>query len=92
MKYGKTAAFGVCAMTIAIVLLVFAHPVFADNYEKNQPISQVNECGNYWFPVNIICSNLNPKIEGDENTDAMASASSDSEAIESKTNYVTPFP
>ena len=47
---------------VVVVLLASTHPVFADSYEKTQTISQVNECGNYWFPVNIICSNLSSKL------------------------------
>ncbi len=50
-------------------------------------LSQTNECGNYWFPVNIICSNLNSQIQGDENNVAIATP-----APEADTNYGAPFP
>jgi hypothetical protein len=53
-----------------------------------QIISQTNECGNYWFPVNIICSNLNSQIQGDENDVAMATTTTP----DSDTNYGAPFP
>jgi hypothetical protein len=56
-----------------------------------QVISQINECGNYWFPVNIICSNLNSQVQGDENNVAMATTP-DNENIDSDTNYGAPFP
>jgi hypothetical protein len=36
--------------------------------------SQTNKCGNYWFPINVLCSNINPQIEGDENSIAVTSA------------------
>ena len=45
--------------------------MFADAYEKSQAVSQVNVSGNYWFPVNVICSNLNPEAEGHNNDVAM---------------------
>ena len=69
-----------------------AHPVFAGDYEKSQVISQINGCGNYWFPVNIICSNLNSQAQGEENDVAMATTTPDNENIDSDTNYGTPFP
>lgn len=67
------------------VSLIFSHPVFASGYEKSQIKSQTNECGNYWFPVNIICSNLNSQAQGEENDVAMATITPDS-------NYGAPFP
>jgi hypothetical protein len=39
--------------------LMSSNSVFAAGYEISQIISQMNGWGNYWFPVNIICSNLN---------------------------------
>ena len=69
------------------MVTVSSHPVFAGGYEKSQIISQTNECGNYWFPVNIICSNLNSQAQGDENNVAISTPAPDSD-----TNYGTPFP
>ena len=92
MTYGAIAAFQLSVIMIALVLLASTHPVFADSYEKSQAISQVNECGNYWFPVNIICSNLNFQAQGDENDAAAAAATQDGESTVSDTNYGTPFP
>ena len=70
-----------------LVVTVSSHPVFAGGYEKSQIISQTNGCGNYWFPVNIICSNLNSQVQGDENNVAIATITPDAD-----TNYGTPFP
>lgn len=85
MNYGAIAALGVFVILLATVLLITPHSVFADSYEKSQVVSQVNECGNYWFPVNIICSNLNSQAQGDKNDVAMATTTPDS-------NYGAPFP
>jgi hypothetical protein len=87
MNYGAIATFGVTMILLVNVLLMSPHPVFAGGYEKSQIISQTNECGNYWFPVNIICSNLNSQARGDENNVAIATPTPDS-----NTNYGTPFP
>ena len=87
MNYGAIATFGVTMILLVNVLLMSPHPVFAGGYEKSQIISQTNECGNYWFPVNIICSNLNSQIQGDQNNVAIATP-----APEADTNYGTPFP
>ena len=42
--------FGVTALLMATMLLTFVHQVFTGSYEKNQVISQVDECGKFWFP------------------------------------------
>ena len=84
INYGAIAVFGII---VILVVTVSSHPVFAGSYEKSQVISQTNECGNYWFPVNIICSNLNSQAQGEENDVAMATTTPDSD-----TNYGTPFP
>ena len=42
--------------------------IYAASYEKSETITQTSECGNYWFPINIICSNLGSRIQGDENS------------------------
>jgi hypothetical protein len=87
MDYGAIVVFGIIAILMVTVSLMSPHPAFADDYEKSQVISQTNECGNYWFPVNIICSNLNSQAQGEENDVAMATTTPDSD-----TNYGTPFP
>ena len=85
MNYGAIGTFGVITVLLVTVSLMSPHPAFADDYEKSQVISQNNECGNYWFPVNIICSNLNSQAQGEKNDVAMATTTPD-------TNYGTPFP
>ena len=84
MNYRAIAVFGII---VILVVTISSHPVFAGGYEKSQIISQTNECGNYWFPVNIICSNLNSQAQGDENNVAIAIPAS-----EPDTNYGAPFP
>jgi hypothetical protein len=94
LDYGASyqlAVFGIIAISMVTVSFLPAHSVFASGYEKSQVISQINECGNYWFPVNIICSNLNSQAQGEENDVAMATTP-DNENINSDTNYGTPFP
>jgi hypothetical protein len=87
MKYGVMAVFGVALTLLIAVSFMFPHLVFAGSYEKSQIMLQTNECGNYWFPVNIICSNLNSQVQGDENNVVISTP-----APEPDTNYGTPFP
>jgi len=55
MKYGAIAVLGITSLLVANILLTSINQAVADGgYEKSQVISQANECGNYWFPVNII--------------------------------------
>ena len=56
------------AIAIALAAGVPLNMVYATSYEKSQIITQINECGNYWFPINVICSNLNAQTQGDENS------------------------
>jgi hypothetical protein len=91
MNYGVIAAFGVIVILMATMSSTSTHQVFAADYEKSQAISQVNECGNYWFPINIICSNLNSQVQDDENNVVMATAP-DSGNTDSDSNYGAPFP
>ena len=88
MNYGAIASsfWNNCDLNGHCIVSI-SHPVFAGGYEKSQVISQINECGNYWFPVNIICSNLNSQAQGEENDVAMATTTPDSD-----TNYGAPFP
>ena len=90
MKNGAVVAvFSVTLLVLVIVVISFVSPslALAGSYEKGQVISQINECGNYWFPVNVICSNLNSQAEGDENNVAMTTPTP-----ESDTNSGPPFP
>ena len=78
-------------LTLAAVSSVAVDSVFAGSYEKSQNIVQTNECGNYWFPVNVICSNLNSQIHGEKNSIAITTAPVDG-SMKSGTTYGTPFP
>jgi hypothetical protein len=93
MNYSTIAVFGLSMILIALISVISTHLVFAGGYEKGQIISQVNECGNYWFPVNIICSNLNSQTQGEENNAAIATTpESESTDSNTNTNYGAPFP
>ena len=43
------------------------------SYEKSQATSQVNECGNGFYPLNVGCQNTASQIQGDENEVALSS-------------------
>jgi hypothetical protein len=93
MKYGAIAAFGITSLLVAVMLLMSVNQAFAGSYEKSQAIPQANECSNYWFPVNIICSNLNSQTQGEENNVAIATTpESESTDSNTNTNYGAPFP
>ncbi|MGH9925945.1 MAG: hypothetical protein ACRD5B_11280 [Nitrososphaeraceae archaeon] len=87
MNYRAMAVFGMILILMVTVSFISSDPVFASSYERSQVVSQTNECSNYWFPVNIICSNLNSQAQGEENDVAMATTTPDSD-----TNYGAPFP
>ena len=88
MNYRAIAIFGVFVILLATMVLISPYSIFADSFEKSQVVSQINECGNYWFPVNIICSNLNSQTPGDENDVVMAATTT----TDSNLNYGAPFP
>jgi hypothetical protein len=95
MKYAVIAALEAAVILVVSISLISPDSVFADGYEKSQAVSQANECGNYWFPVNVICSNLNSQAEGDENNVAMTTPTPTASAVpdtESDTNSGPPFP
>jgi hypothetical protein len=89
-------SFGFLAIIAAFIFLITAstvmgtHIVFASNYEKSQVISQTNECGNYWFPLNVLCSNVSSQVQGDENSVAVATRQAEGKTGSSE-NF-TPFP
>ena len=70
--------------------IVGTHIVYASSYEKSQMISQNNDCGNYWFPLNVLCSNVGSQVQGDENSVAIATGQAEGK-VESSENF-TPFP
>ena len=82
------------AIAVTLSLAVFASLISTDTafsaedkYKKSQVVSQTNECGNYWFPINVICSNIDSQITGDDNNVAVATPQ-ESENIDSG----PPFP
>ena len=46
-------------------------------YEKNQAVSQVNNCGNKFMPENVWCQNTASQIQGEDNSAALSSAQGD---------------
>ncbi|HZD35542.1 MAG TPA: hypothetical protein VE130_10085 [Nitrososphaeraceae archaeon] len=77
---------------LAAVSYVGINSVYAADYERSQTIVQTNECGNYWFPLDVLCSNLGSQTNGDENSISVASAQQQEEDKSSKTSYGPPFP
>ena len=63
----------VAAMTVMLIgatALATSESAFAGgkkHYEKNQAISQANDCGNGFLPENVGCQNTASQIQGDEN-------------------------
>jgi hypothetical protein len=90
MNYGFLFAIAALISIIAATSLLGTHIVFASSYEKSQTISQANDCGNYWFPLNILCSNVSSQVQGDENSVVIASGQAEGKADSSET--FTPFP
>ena len=70
--------------------IVGTHIVYASSYEKSQMISQNNDCGNYWFPLNVLCSNVGSQVQGEENSVAIATGQAE-EKVASSENFA-PFP
>ena len=77
-------------ISIIAASIVGTHIVFASSYEKSQTISQTNDCGNYWFPLNVLCSNVGSQVQGDENSVAITAGQAKGK-VESSENF-TPFP
>jgi hypothetical protein len=88
-----TAYVIVILLTVVIAAAAAGLPsnmVYATSYQKSQTITQTSECGNYWFPINIICSNLGSQIQGDENSATVSAAANDQEKESSQS--FAPFP
>ena len=86
MDFSSLLAF----ISIIAASIVGTHIVFASSYEKSQTISQTNDCGNYWFPLNVLCSNVGSQVQGDENSVAITAGQAKGK-VESSENF-TPFP
>jgi hypothetical protein len=100
MNYSAFAANSTATVAIVIVtiltvvsaiLLTSTNIVFAENYEKSQGITQVNDCNDYWFPFNVLCSNINSQIQDDENSVSVTAAQEDGN-VKSAENFGAPFP
>jgi hypothetical protein len=93
MNYRLLAiTFGMVSLIIATATAVIPlNIVFATSYEKSQAITQTNECGNYWFPINVICSNFNSQVIGNENSVAGTVADQEKENVEGSESFA-PFP
>ncbi|MGA7369391.1 MAG: hypothetical protein WBX01_09690 [Nitrososphaeraceae archaeon] len=89
--YAVTAIVTVVIFSVAISY-IGVNNVYATDYEKSQTVAQTNECGNYWFPLDVLCSNLGSQTQGDENSISVASAQQQEEDKSSKTSYGPPFP
>ena len=87
----------VCTITalvslLAVSLVGVGEVLAGGGYEKGQATVQTNVCGNYWFPVNVICSNLGSQVQGDENNVAVATNTESAYSTDPKENYGPPFP
>ena len=80
------------AIAVASVPSIGVDEVFAGSYEKSETIVQTNECGNYWFPINVICSNLGSQIQGNENSVTIAAAADQEEENVEGSESFAPFP
>ena len=71
-------------MLIAATALATTDNAFADKkrhddkkkggYEKSQAVSQVNDCGNGFYPENVWCQNTASQIQGEDNRTVIASS------------------
>lgn len=93
-----TAIVAVIFITLMTTSSTGVNIVFARNYEKGLVTAQTNECGNYWFPLDVLCSNLGSQVQGDKNSISIASAQQQQEEDDgnvggsSKKSYSPPFP
>ena len=58
-------------MLVAATVLATTGDALAS--DRNQAVSQVNDCGNGDTPVDVWCQNTASQIQGDENEAALAS-------------------
>ena len=89
MTYGFLVAIAAFIALVG-VSIVGTHIVYASSYEKSQMISQNNDYSNYWFPLNVLCSNVGSRVQGGENSAAIATGQAEGK-VESSENF-TPFP
>ena len=58
-------------MLVAATVLATTGDALAS--DRNQAVSQVNDCGNGELPLNVGCQNTASQIQGDDNSVALAS-------------------
>ena len=66
------AIVAVLAATLVATTVMSSDSAFATKYNKNQAISQANDCGNGKLPLNIGCQNVASQVQGDENAVSQA--------------------
>ena len=66
------AIVAVLAATLVATTVMSSESAFATKYNKNQAISQANDCGNGKLPLNIGCQNVGSQVQGDENAVSQA--------------------
>ena len=62
------------ALLIGATALATSESAFAGGYTKTQAINQVNDCGNGELPLNVLCSNVDSQVQGDENVVSQSGA------------------
>jgi len=62
------------AVLIGATALATSESAFAGGYTKTQAINQVNDCGNGELPLNVLCSNVDSQVQGDENVVSQSGA------------------
>jgi hypothetical protein len=96
MNHRVCAVAALMVLNVIMVTMAWTSFVYAADYEKSQTIVQTNECGNYWFPLDVLCSNLGSQNQGEENGVTVAAAAAEEEEQQSGdaeiTQNFTPFP
>jgi hypothetical protein len=73
MNIKYIAIVAVIAATLVGTTVITADSALATKYHKNQAVAQTHECGNGELPFNVLCSNVESQVQGDENAVALDS-------------------
>jgi hypothetical protein len=73
MNVKYIAIVAVIAATLVGTTIITADSALATKYHKNQAVAQTNACGNGELPFNVLCSNVESQVQGDENAVALDS-------------------
>ena len=77
MNFKYIAIVAVLAATLVATTTITADSAFATKYKgKNQAVSQVNDCGNGVYPLNVGCQNTASQVQGEGNYVDLDSAQS----------------